>query len=69
MRELYGGADDGVYVKRIADPDGDDYGSDFETEDAMRSLLVEEVEGVCILASLFHFSSLYFLLSSLLTHY
>lgn len=47
VQELYGG-EDGVFVKRIAEPDDDEYSSDFESEDAMRSLLVEKVEGVCL---------------------
>jgi hypothetical protein len=48
VRELYGGADDGVFVKRIAEPENDDeYGSDYESEDAMKSLLITGVDGVC----------------------
>jgi hypothetical protein len=44
VRELYG--EDGVYVKRIAEPEDDDYGDDLN-EDEMRSLLTAKVEGVC----------------------
>ena len=54
VRDVYGGAEDGVYVKRLAEVE-DEYGSDFESEDAMRSLLIVEVEGVRIFLS-FSFS-------------
>eukprot|EP00026_Physarum_polycephalum_P011840 Phypoly_transcript_12085.p1 GENE.Phypoly_transcript_12085~~Phypoly_transcript_12085.p1 ORF type:complete len:382 (+),score=95.88 Phypoly_transcript_12085:35-1147(+) len=47
VRELYGGSEDGVFVKRIAEPENDDeYGSDYETEDAMKSLLITKVDGM-----------------------
>jgi hypothetical protein len=45
VRELYGADEGGVYIKRIAEPDDDGYGSELD-ELAMKSLLIEQVDGV-----------------------